>query len=111
MVDEHDLRAMLQGYVDGDVLARKVIVDLLEEMGDPRAATMREEQIDWDRLAYRLANDTPPKRIWALSGEPGRMRFRIECARFGSPTTPDVVEAVREARRKWVRSLFPELEF
>lgn len=111
MVEEHDLRAMLQGYVDGDVLARKVIVDLLEEMGDPRAETMREERIDWDRLAYRLAGERPPKSVWALSGEPGRYRFRIECARFGAPTTPEVVVAVRQARREWVQTLFPELEF
>lgn len=123
MFEAHDLLVMLRAYIDGDLLARKVVVDLLEEAGDPRAEAVRQEAIHWDGLARRLAglperpsrrrrlrgpfNQSLPEPV--LSGEAAYLRFLIECARFGSPTRRDVAEAVRDARQTWAAALFPEL--
>jgi hypothetical protein len=114
MLDEQELLGLLKGYIAGDVLARKVIVDLLEEAGDPRAEVMREERIDWEKLAQWLATGKKQskrsRRPTYLNGEPARYRFQIECARYGSPTIPEVEAAVRDARRDWMKELFPEVE-
>lgn len=107
MFEDHDLRVMLLAYIDGDPLARKVAVDLLDEGGDPRAQVLRDEPIAWDLLAAHLSEEVSNVEMTFL--EANRMRFYIECARYGSPTRPDVVGAVREARRAMVRKLFPEL--
>ena len=113
MFDEHDIIALLEAYIDGDTLARKALVDALDEAGDARVEQFREEAIDWDALALRLSGEKRKKNghfDYNLSGEAARMRFRIDCARFGSPTTPEVTEAVRHARRSYARKLFPTLE-
>lgn len=107
MTGDHDLRVMLLAYIDGDTLARKVAVDLLEEAGDERAAAVREEPIHWDLLAAELAEELGQLDIMPM--EPNRVRFYIECARYGSPTRPEVAHAVGEARRALVRKVFPEL--
>jgi hypothetical protein len=113
MFDEHDLIGLLLAYIDGDTLARKALVDALEELGDPRLEQFREEAIDWNKLACRLSRQKAKKQSMVdtiLSGESARMRFRIDCERFGSETTPEVKEAVRQARQAHVKKLFPELD-
>ena len=113
MFDEFDMTGLLLAYIEGDTLARKALVDALEEADDPRVEQFRDESIDWDGLAARLSGEKSRPR-WhypsCLSGESARMRFRIDCARFGSPTTPEVTEAVRRARQAYAKKLFPELE-
>ena len=110
MFDEHDILALLEAYIDGDTLARKVLVDALDEAGDERAEQFREEGIDWDALALRLSGEKKKSHWYSLSGESAKMRFRIDCVRFGSSTTPEVTEAVQNARRAYARKLFPTLE-
>ena len=113
MFDEYDIIALLEAYIDGDTLARKALVDALDEAGDARVEQFREETIDWDALAIRLSGERKKSKntfAYNLSGESARMRFRIDCARFGSPTTPEVTEAVQHARRAYARKLFPTLE-
>ena len=107
MFDEHDIFALLEAYIDGDTLARKALVDALDEAGDERAEQFREEAINWDRVALRLSGEK--KGRYGLSGQSARLRFQIDCARFGSPTTPEDAEAVRSARRALVKKLFPTL--
>jgi hypothetical protein len=106
MFEEHDLRVLLTAYIDGDVLARKALVDILEEAGDPRTASVREEAIDWDKLARKLSKGPDS---WFRGGV-GYIRFLIECARFNSTARPDIVDAVRQARQQWVKKLFPEIK-
>ncbi len=112
MLDEQDLIGLLRAYVGGDVLARKVLVDALDEAGDARASSVGEEQIDWNTLAQRLAGE--PLRALrpgqVLIGKSAYLRWLIDCARVGSPTRPEVTQAVSDARRKWLKQLFPELE-
>jgi hypothetical protein len=113
MFDEHDMIGLLLAYIDGDTLARKALVDALEELDDPRLQQFREEAIDWNNVARRLCGERARKQSRVesiLSGESARMRFRIDCERFGSETTPEVKEAVRQARQAHVKKLFPELE-
>jgi hypothetical protein len=114
MFDEQDLIGLVRAYIAGDVLARKVLLDALDEAGDPRTAAVREEDIDWDDLAVRLSGGEPlpPRRRrkrYSLNRHAAYMRWLIDCARFGSSTQPEVAEAVREARREWLGKLFPEL--
>jgi hypothetical protein len=92
---------LLRAYLHGDLLARKALLDLLEEDGDPRAASLRHEAVDWNKLARRKAR-TP--------AEFRRFRWLIDCARVGSGAPPEVVAAVREARRRWLQPLFPEFD-
>jgi hypothetical protein len=101
MFDEHDLVALLQAYIAGDVLARKALLDAMDEAGDPRTDAVRNEDVNWDALAGRLAAFHFRDQAY--------MRWVIDCARLGSPTTEEVAEAVRNARRKWLQKLFPEL--
>ncbi len=98
MLDGYDLQALLEAYTGGDTLARKALLDALEEAGDPRADEVRAERVDWDALARRLK----PRRDTAYH------RWLIDCARVGSATRPDITAAVRRARRDWLRRLFPE---
>jgi hypothetical protein len=108
MFDEHDLLALLQAYIGGDVLARKVLLDALDEAGDPRAEAVRAEAIDWEALAARLAKGSS-----AWHGYPravAHMRWQIDCARYGSHTSDEVAQAVRTARREWLQRLFPTLD-
>jgi len=101
MNDETDLRGLLHAYANGDVLARKVLLDLLEENGDERAEALRAETIDWNAVAQTIARPYD----WSVE----RCRWFIDCARFGSTAPPEVVDAVRLARENWLRGLFPEL--
>jgi hypothetical protein len=115
MFDEQDLIGLLRAYVAGDVLARKVLLDALDEAGDPRASVVREEGIDWDALAVKLAREPPlpprsrRQRGHALGRDSSRIRWQIDCARVGSTTRPEVMHAVSEARREWLQKLFPEV--
>jgi hypothetical protein len=105
---EYDLVALLQAYIGGDMLARKALLDALDEEGDPRGEAVRGEGIDWDGLARKLSTPSP---LWPFGKQDvSYMRWLIDCARFGSGSKPRVVEEVREARRLWLRRLFPELE-
>jgi hypothetical protein len=110
MLDLHDLIALLEAYCRGDTLARKVLIDALEEAGDPRIDAVRAEAIDWDELARRLA-PSPGGHVWymGLPRDVSYFRWLIDCARYGSPTRPDVALAVRRARRDWLQGLFPEV--
>ena len=57
--------------------------------------------MDWDLLALRLG----------VADGVSYCRWLIDCARYGSATRQDVTNAVRQARRDWLRGLFPEVEF
>jgi hypothetical protein len=114
MLDEQDLIGLVGAYIAGDTLARKVLLDALEETGDPRSAVVREEDIDWDDLAVRLCGGKPlpprrRRRKYVHDRASANMRWLIDCARLGSNTPPEVADAVREARRTWLERLFPEL--
>jgi hypothetical protein len=114
MLDEQDLIGLVGAYIAGDALARKVLLDALEETGDARAAAVREEDIDWDSLTEIMMSGKPlpPRRRrkkQPFSRGWTHMRWLIDCARLGSNTPPVVAEAVREARREWLEKLFPEL--
>jgi hypothetical protein len=98
MLDE-TLPALLLAYIDGDVIARKALLDWLEEHGDPRVEAVQQEAINWDQVARQLHD-------WYV----GYLRVEIDCARAGGEASPRAVAAVREARRKWLRELFPEVE-
>jgi hypothetical protein len=98
MLDD-TLPALLLAYIDGDVIARKALLDWLEEHGDPRVEAVRLEAINWDGVARQLHG-------WGG----GILRVEIDCARVGGEASPRVAAAVREARRKWLRGLFPEVE-
>ena len=100
MFDEHDLIALMEAYSRGDTLARKALIDALEEAGDPRGDAVRAEQVDWDALARRLAPH-----------DSRYYRWLIDCARFGSTTHEEVAAAVRRTRRNWLRGLFPEIHW
>jgi hypothetical protein len=108
MMDPKDLVGLVRAYCGGDLLARKAILDWLEEEGDPRADLVRAEEVDWNALARRLDRQ--------MNGDPhgvanvARLRFWIDCARYGSSTVPEVTEAVTEARRQWLQGLFPEFD-
>jgi hypothetical protein len=109
MLDEYDLTALLQAY-SGDTLARKALIDALEEAGDPRLEAVRAEAVDWDGLAQQLADAGKGKSWWAGTPQ-GQSYYRwlIDCARYGSATRQDVTDAVRQARREWLQGLFPEV--
>jgi hypothetical protein len=108
MFDEHDLVALLQAYIAGDVLARKALLDALDEAGDPRMELVRAESIDWEALAVKLVGLSPQAHGYfpAVS----HMRWQIDCARYGSSTRDEVAQGVRTARRQWLQQLFPEFD-
>jgi hypothetical protein len=97
------LRSLLQAYVGGDQLARRALSDYLEEAGDARAEVVRQEAIDWGAVEMEI-----PREVRRSCG--AQLRFYIDCARFNSETVPAVTQAVREARRRWLQGLFPEVD-
>jgi hypothetical protein len=113
--DPRELAALLAAYIDGDVVARKVLLDWLEEHDDPRLEAVREEGIDWIAVANALAGEKRrirnPRR-WEplLSPNVNQLRFQIDCARVGSDVPPKVRQAVQRARREWLGGLFPEID-
>ncbi len=112
--DPRELTGLLLGYIDGDVVAKKIVLDWLEEQDDPRREAVAAEAIDWDGVAHTLAGVKRPRRRrnmpTVLSGQIAYLRFQIDCACVGADTTPVVREAVRASRRMWLQELFPELD-
>jgi hypothetical protein len=111
MADNEILRSLLQAYVGGDLLARRALRDYLEETDDGRAAAVEQEAIDWDDLAWEIVH--PGKRAGRpvnYDTEVARCRHSIDCARFNAGARPEVIQAVREARRRWLQGLFPEVD-
>lgn len=111
MIDPTDLSGLLRSYADGDVLARKVLVDFLSEEGDDRAEKVRDEGIDWDEVARQLAGNPPQadSHWWARQrGEQPRIRWWIDCVRFGNSAPEFVTSRVRQERLSWLAGLFPE---
>jgi hypothetical protein len=104
MGDKDILRGLLQAYFGGDLLARRALLDYLEETGDPRGEAVRAEAIDWEAVARSAA------RAADQADEEARFRFYVDCARFNAGAAPEVVQAVRAARRRWLQGLFPEIE-
>jgi hypothetical protein len=109
MLDEYDLIALVEAYSRGDVLARKVLIDALEEAGDSRVDAVRAEKVDWDALARELAPNVST--YYGGQREVGYYRWLIDCARYGSETRIDVANAVRRTLRAWLQGLFPEVPF
>jgi hypothetical protein len=97
------LRSLLIAYISCDLLARRALLDYLEETDDGRAAAVQQEAIDWDAVAGSL-----PLEVRRSCG--GILRFYVDCARFSSDTVPEVTQAVRAARRRWLQGLFPEVD-
>jgi hypothetical protein len=111
-MNDPTLLGLLHAYHAGDRLARRALLDWLEENGDPRHDAVAEEAINWDRVARKLCPYKRPARgprRW-YDVECARFRFYVDCARVGSPTLPEVERAVREARRGWLQGLFPECD-
>jgi hypothetical protein len=98
------LRGLLGAYFGGDLLARRALLDYLEETGDTRGEAVRAEAIDWDAVARGAA------RAAKRSGDEALFRFYVDCARFNAGASPEVVQAVRAARRRWLQGLFPEID-
>jgi hypothetical protein len=113
MTDLTILGGLLLAYIDGDVLARKALLDFLEEESDARMETVRAENLDWDALAKELAESSqapaPYDYEYLRGTSVSRHRWMIDCARYGSTVMPYVAQGVREARRAWLRQLFPEI--
>lgn len=108
MIDPTDLVGLVRAFCGGDLLARKAILDWLEEEGDPRADLVRAEEVDWNALAKRLARQRNVNHHGFANV--AQLRFWIDCARYGSTSVPEVTEAVAEARRHWLQGLFPEFD-
>jgi hypothetical protein len=104
MGDKEVLRSLLQAYVGGDLLARRALLDYLEEAGDRRGEDVRAEAIDWEAVALGAA--LAAKR----SHDVRLFRFYVDCARFNAGAVPEVMQAVREARRRWLQGMFPEID-
>ena len=110
------LAALVRAYVDGDRGARLALADWLEERGDPRAGAVRAAAVDWGavaRLIYRGRNPMPahgrPQPEFYYEPEVNRIRWWIDCALLGSGVPADVADAVRQAHRRWLAELFPEV--
>jgi hypothetical protein len=114
MLDAEALRGLLDAYIDGDVTAKKVLLDFLDDAGDPRAEAVRAEAINWDVVAWELTPGRHGKRRRDRQYRPemlafdARIRWLIDCARVGDSVRPEVASAVSEARRDWLKELFPE---
>lgn len=112
--DPRELTGLLLAYIDGDVVAKKIVLDWLEEHNDPRREAVALEEIDWDALACSLTGERRNRRRRRFqtqySPETNHIRFQLECARVGADTRPEIRQAVSNARRQWLRGLFPELE-
>jgi hypothetical protein len=103
MIDPHELIGLLRGYAEGDILARKVLIDALAEDGDPRATQVENEEINWDRVAADLARKS-------TLGDRRRLRWLIDCVRYGSTAPAEVTQVVRQKRTAWLKKLFPECD-
>jgi hypothetical protein len=117
----HDiLLGLMRAYCGGDLLAKRALIDFLEEVGDARVEDVRREDIDWNAVALELCD--PPshgayRRSFRQAGGESvdhpdlpQNRFYVDCARFNASATPDVIQAVRAAREQWLQRLFPEIE-
>ena len=109
MFEQEILQSLLRGYIDGDRVNLRVLLDLLEEAGDDRVDSLREETINWEDLADQLAQRQGCDHRQRESIR-NYYRFMIECVRMGSPSKKEVVEAVCQSRRNLVQSLFPEVD-
>jgi hypothetical protein len=114
MGDQAVLAGLLRAYAEGDLMARRALLDWLEENGDPRAEAVRQEAIDWDAVADEFCpgGSKKKRRAWTGHGpatEFNRFRWYVDCARVGADTLPEVQVAVRRARRRWLQGLFPEV--
>jgi hypothetical protein len=110
METEAILQGLLLAYIDGDVLARKVLLDYLEEQDDARLEAVRAERVDWGALASTIAHARGAGFYLRLQHDVNKHRWLIDCARAGSEVQPYVKTAVGEARRQWLRQLFPEID-
>ena len=114
MLDAEALRGFLEAYINGDVTAKKVVLDFLDDEGDARAEAVRAEAIDWNAVAVDLT--PPPWRVryddmgHAVPTFDTRIRWLIDCARVGDSVRPEIARAVAAARRDWLKQLFPEAE-
>lgn len=114
--DMTTLKGLLKAYADGDVLARRVLQDWLEDHSDPRLGDVRAEGVEWDKLAFRLSGYPAPRRrprrgiFYSDNPEVNRVRWLIDCARVGSSVPPHIAEGVRRARLAWLNDLFPEAD-
>jgi hypothetical protein len=112
-MNDPTLLGLLHAYHAGDRLARRALLDWLEENGDLRYDAVAEEAIDWEKVTRQLCPDRRRRsrhRWYDTDPEFARFRFYVDCARVGSPTLPEVERAVREARRGWLQGLFPEYD-
>jgi hypothetical protein len=101
------LLGLLGCYVKGDRAARTALLYWLEKRGDPRAAVVRREQIDWETAAREAAEEGT--QYGGTDSILARYRYLIDCARTDSVSTPsNVLRAVERARRRWLQQLFPE---
>jgi uncharacterized protein (TIGR02996 family) len=115
------LLSLLAAYVEGDRAARPALADWLEERDDPRAEQVRRAAVNWDEVAEALflgrhhyldearRRHGRRREPWQRA-EVNRCRWWIECALAGSPVPDDVAGAVRQAHRRWLEGLFPELK-
>jgi hypothetical protein len=118
MAEVSVLRGLLQAYGDGDMLARRALLDWLEEEDDGRLEAVRAEGIDWDAVARAVCPSVSkdrdrrpaPASHGGFQDELPLYRWYVDCARVGSAALPEVHQAVREARHRWLRGLFPEVE-
>lgn len=114
------LLGLMLAYCAGDRFAKRALLDYLDENDDPRRDAVERENIDWVAVARGLCphSNNAGHRILlqhypedkVVSGELGRWRYYVDCARFGADTIPEVVQAVRDARRNWLQGLFPEVD-
>lgn len=112
------LLGLLRAYAGGDLLARRALLDWLEEEGDDRVEVVRREEIDWSQVARSVCPNVSGARTgYALNPQFGhhgddlpRYRWYVDCARVGSSALPEVVAAVRQARGHWLQELFPEVD-
>src|SRR5262249_44517362 len=100
-LDAVTLHSLLTAYSDADALARRALVDFLDDAGDPRADTVHEELIDWEAYAALLCR-------LLVRHDVAYVRHLIDCARFGAATLPAITQAVRAERLRWLAELFPE---
>jgi hypothetical protein len=118
------LTGLVRAYIDGDLVARRALLDWLEERDDPRLGAVRDESIDWDQVAKDLTGYREVIVIALSPSEDGveatessllepkdwhHTRWLLECVRYGSSASDAVVAAVRQARKQWLEKLFTEL--
>src|SRR5690349_15278129 len=96
------LLGLLRAYVGGDLLARRALLDWLEEEGDERVEAVRREEIDWNKVAGSVCHVAGKRKGPTLSMHVGhswddlpRYRWYVDCARVGSSALPEVVAAVK----------------